>query len=104
MELQLTVVSLQSSHFDDWCFFQVIEPKFFAFEIWHDLHHSGQRINQVDQIVAFVVNDVNIGTGVLESSLETRFDDVLHQLRVGLIAYFENVVFGDGSKTGSCGL
>ena len=98
----MTIVALQGSHFDEGGFFEVVEAELLTGEFLHVLHHSGQSVNEIDNVIALIENDIDIGASLCEPGSEALFDDVLHQIRMWLIAHLENVVLRDFSKS-SCG-
>lgn len=104
MKLQLTIIALECLHFDDGCFLQIVEAELLALEFWHVLDNSSESIYQVNNIVAFVENNIDVLASGRKLGAQTPSDHILHQLWVRLITNFKHIIFVDGSKSSSSSL
>ena len=101
MQLKLANCSFQCPHFGNTGFFQEVQPQFFTWKTL-SLHHFGKIIDDIDHIVTLVVDDVDTSTSIFEVCFETWFENIVDQVWMWLITYFENVVFGHFSKPCVC--
>lgn len=65
----------------------------------HGLHNLGQGVDDINQIISFVVNSVNKSSCLSESSIEASFQDIVHEVWMRLITHFEDVLFVDEGKS-----
>ena len=104
MQLQLAIIALKSSHFDNRCLFQVNQPQLLCWKFFHILDHTSQRIDQINNVVALVEDLIDRGTCIGHLGLEAELDHVLHKIWMRLVTNFEYIFLVDVIKTGCCGL
>lgn len=95
MQLQLGIVSLQSPHFDYTGFFKKTEPQRIILNIVRILQHPTDCAHNIYQVVALIVNSINLSAGGRELSLQAKLDHIFDCFRVRLITDFKNVVLCD---------
>lgn len=104
MQLQVAIIALKSSHFNNTGLFQIIESKFLVFKLIHILNDSRQCVDKINDIVALIINQINISTGSREFTLDALSHHSFHQFRMRLVTNFEYIIFVDYSEASSCRL
>lgn len=95
MQLKLAGAAFKGSHFNDTGLFQEVKSDRITLDIVRVLDDSGQRLDDVNGVIPFIVDLVDLCAGLRELAFQAEFDHVENNLRVRKIAYFEYVVSAD---------
>lgn len=104
MELKLRIVALQSFHFYQTGFFQIVQSQFLTLEFSHVLNDFCQCIYDINQIVPLIEHYIYLLCCFTELRLETTSDNIQHEVRVGLITHLKDIVFANIPKSCMSGL
>ena len=100
MQLKLAVVALERPHLNQGRLFQVVDPQLLVRELVAVLHHLGEGVDQINHVVALLVDDVDLGAGVAKLLLHAEPNHLRHQLGVRLVAHLEHAILVDLIKAG----
>jgi hypothetical protein len=63
VHLEVAIIAFKSTHFNNRSLFQIVQSELFIFKLVHVLDDSSESVDQVDDVVAFVEDDVDILAG-----------------------------------------